>query len=289
MNWKIDDLGLVEQAEGFFSVINKQSVKGPNFYEHENYSERKNVQDYEKDADYYIWYHKMLGGWLQKKILQRLCILDFGCGVGHGVEGLNSAGINAFGVDISPDAVNFGREKKGRDISVASISDVFDICEERQINCVYSKNCLEHLTEPRLAINELIRNLNVKYLCISVPNDFSAFQYEANKIVKRKHWWVDTIHHANYFSHTAIEKICLNFGFRPMARLGTYPLELEILAGTNYVDNPELGRKAHNTRVTFEKSLGEKSPEALLKVYEAFGEIGVGRDAICLLKRDEAT
>ena len=90
------------------------------------------------------------------------------------------------GVDISPDAKNFGREKKGGYFRRFDIRCTTYARRGKLIGVIAKIAC--DITEPR-SINELIRNLNVKYLCISVPNDFSAFQYEANKTVKRKHWW----------------------------------------------------------------------------------------------------
>jgi len=51
--------------------------------------------------------------------------------------------------------------------------------------------------------------------------------------------------------------------------------------GDDYVGNPQVGSECHKKRVKFELSI----PDTLRrKLYQAFGEIGIGRDITLLAK-----
>lgn len=82
-------------------------------------------------------------------------ILDFGCGSGILVGELQGRGYNAFGVDVSDEAVEFGRMQGVKNLDIQSgeflgyPNDYFD--------AVLSMDVLEHLEDESWAIKEISR------------------------------------------------------------------------------------------------------------------------------------
>ena len=71
-----------------------------------------------------------------------------------------------------------------------------------------------------------------------------------------------------------------------MIRESTFPLELFLLMGQDYVKNPKIGKKIHLERIQFEKSfVKRKETELKRKIYQKLAEIGIGRTAIIYAKK----
>ena len=75
-------------------------------------------------------------------------------------------------------------------------------------------------------------------------------------------------------------------GFKIIIKESTFPLELFLLMGQDYVKNPKIGKKIHLARIQFEKNF-EKRKEIQLKrtIYQKLAEIGIGRTAIIYAKK----
>ena len=75
-------------------------------------------------------------------------------------------------------------------------------------------------------------------------------------------------------------------GFKIIIKESTFPLELFLLMGQDYIKNPKIGKKIHLARIQFEKNF-EKRKEVQLKriIYQKLAEIGIGRTAIIYAKK----
>jgi len=59
-------------------------------------------------------------------------------------------------------------------------------------------------------------------------------------------------------------------------------MELFLLMGDNYVDNPEVGKQCHQKRVNFELSIPK---ELRRNLYNKLAELGLGRDCIIYARK----
>ena len=75
-------------------------------------------------------------------------------------------------------------------------------------------------------------------------------------------------------------------GFECVNVTTSFPLELFLLMGDNYVGNPEVGRQCHNKRKSLEFALAESStPELKGQLSAVFCQLGLGRDIEMIVRR----
>ena len=140
---------------------------------------------------------------------------------------------------------------------------------------------LEHLADPvgtlQLA-HELLRPGGV--LCLTVPNDFSPMQRAARDAKGQAPWWIAPPHHLNYFDFDSLEALVTRLGFTPVERLTSFPMEVFLLMGDDYVADPALGRVCHAKRKSFDLAFETAGlGEARRRFYGALASAGLGREA----------
>ena len=124
-------------------------------------------------------------------------------------------------------------------------------------------------------------------LCIAVPNDYSPFQTAARQTLKYKPWWVGPPQHINYFDFSSLEKILTKYGFTVLLKESTFPIDMFLLMGENYIDNDKVGRKCHGMVKEFEKRIAETGDKSLKnKLYQKFAELNIGREAIIYAQKN---
>jgi hypothetical protein len=66
----------------------------------------------------------------------------------------------------------------------------------------------------------------------------------------------------------------------------TFPIDLFLLFGDNYVGNDDVGRACHARRKNFELSLNAAGLNGLKrKLYKSFSELGLGREIVAFGRR----
>lgn len=141
---------------------------------------------------------------------------------------------------------------------------------------------LEHVPHPQqlllLAYDKLNKN---SVLCVSVPNDFSVVHRYLQDEKNFPAWWVSVPQHINYFSHVSLQRLLKRCGYNIEKVTSSFPIDFALLAGTDYISEPKLGRGCHMARVAFENSLREMNLQEFQdELYELFGRYGIGRDVI---------
>lgn len=207
-------------------------------------------------------------------------ILDVGSGPGffllHGQE----RGWKTLGIEPSLQAAGHARGlgvevvEAFFDDELASTVGLFDAAHMSEV--------LEHIPDPK---NMLKRVANVLapggMICVSVPNDYNPFQTALRNACGYQPWWVAPPHHINYFSFDSLDRLLETCGFEVVLREGTFPIDLFLLMGDNYVGNDVVGRRCHGKRKTLEMNLGKAGMGGLKReLYRAMAEFGVGRESI---------
>ena len=183
------------------------------------------------------------------------------------------------GIEPSTEGFNYAKSK-GIECFNQGIDDLkeFDVSADSDI--VMLLNVLEHLRKPEqtlLNIKEKVLTSN-GMLVIEVPNDFNDFQIVADAEYNLDEWWVFPPNHINYFSHDSLQELLRGCGYKIIHCTSSFPLDMFLLFGDQYVGNPKLGRECHNKRVKFEQLMEKHGKvEKLKKFYNALSELNLGR------------
>ena len=123
-------------------------------------------------------------------------------------------------------------------------------------------------------------------IVIDVPNDFNPLQKIAQKTLGKNEWWIVPTEHLNYFNFESLSNLLKKNGFAILKKESTFPLELFLLMGYDYLGNNSVGTKIHSDRMNLEKNLLNNIGKSLKnKLYSSFAEIGIGRRAIIYAKK----
>jgi len=126
--------------------------------------------------------------------------LEIGCGEGYVTKFLWDLGINIEGADISPEALKIAKEKF-HEINFTQKS-IYELTKyNKKYDAIFAIEVLEHLSNPELAINEMIKCSN-KFLILSVPNEpfFRLANILRLKYLKNFGNTPGHINHWNFFS-----------------------------------------------------------------------------------------
>jgi len=107
----------------------------------------------------------------------KLRYMDFGAGSGYFVSALKTLGVDVKGLEISASQVDFANSMMQEELLEAFSPEETQRRIEQVTEDVFSMiGVLEHLQEPRIALEAIAQNEAVKYLYISVPLfSFSVF------------------------------------------------------------------------------------------------------------------
>jgi len=113
-------------------------------------------------------------------------ILDFGCGSGYFVSKLQANGYDSYGLDISSEAIQYG---KNQDIKNLDVIDSHKInFPDNYFDAVLSLDVMEHLEDESWAIKEIERVLNKNGIAVVMAPAFKflwGVQDEASHHYKR--------------------------------------------------------------------------------------------------------
>jgi len=100
-----------------------------------------------------------------------LSYLDFGAGAGFFVDALRKVGLkNVSGSEVSKCQVEYGNKMMGVNIlSEHEMDDTKNLLAETDADIVSLIGVLEHLQNPRMALESIRSNSRIKYIYISVP------------------------------------------------------------------------------------------------------------------------
>jgi 2-polyprenyl-3-methyl-5-hydroxy-6-metoxy-1,4-benzoquinol methylase len=203
-------------------------------------------------------------------------VLDIGCGPGDFLHLGKQRGWNVLGLEPSPLAARFASER-GLDVKHAFFNS--ELIRELQLyEFIHMSEVLEHVKDPSQIVRQardLLTDDGV--LCISVPNDFNRFQSAVVKGSQKSHWWVQPHHHLNYFSFDSLSRLLEKNGFEIQHKTTNFPMEMFLLMGQDYSNNPSLGREMHAMRKHFDITLAENDTYLRDTFYSHLAELGLGR------------
>src|SRR5262249_51521984 len=125
-------------------------------------------------------------------------------------------------------------------------------------------------------------------VCVGVPNDYNALQ-KAVRASGAAPWWIVPPHHLNYFDFDSMTALLTRMNLEVVETLTSFPMELFLLMGENYIGNDDLGRECHTRRKQFDLALEKAGlADVRRKLYGALAKAGIGREAIIVARTPKA-
>jgi 2-polyprenyl-3-methyl-5-hydroxy-6-metoxy-1,4-benzoquinol methylase len=277
------------------SVESQRALYSGKFYEEDKSSY---LDDVERDRAYWdaIWtirrrmIEAALAGSGAEASSSRPRILDVGASGGFLLDHFQQAGWTGFGIEPSGHAVRHARARFGLELFCGELLDYVPEGASRLesgFEAIHCAQVLEHVLDPEACvarIAQLLRPGGVAF--VEVPNDFNFIQETVRTTQGKNAWWVAPDHHLNYFDATSLAALLARHGLLEVDRVASFPIEMFLLMGEDYVGHPEVGRACHARRMAFERALiGSGRIDELAGLYRALAQAGVGRTCGILARR----
>jgi 2-polyprenyl-3-methyl-5-hydroxy-6-metoxy-1,4-benzoquinol methylase len=182
---------LIDNSNNQFSIIddipvllksNATEIKSKTDLHTEKYTDFKYVEHYQKDAqvfDYFIERNgatkdenRRIAEYIESKIPKKTkLILDIGCGNAWVAKRFCKKGFNVISMDISHTNVKKALENYPFENHFGIVADVFNLPFKKNIvDCIISSEVIEHVTNPKLFVENLFRILKPEgALIITTP------------------------------------------------------------------------------------------------------------------------
>ena len=274
---------------GFFQISPTPDEKLiERFYREEFYSSQyegyndSSLESQSSDKDFLVgcWNDNLnISAKIMGKTIDEINLLDIGCGWGLALEYYTKKyKLECMGIDPSPEAIT-SLQSRGVQAGVLNFES-FNSDTEDKFSVITLLNVLEHVRDPEFVIREIYRKFidESGVLVIDVPNEFNLLQVAARDKFDLNDWWVCPPGHLNYFNLNTLSSLLENNGFKVIEAISSFPLEMFMLMGDNYVSNHLLGKTCHKKRVEFETTLrSQGKTHELLRLYSSFARLGIGR------------
>lgn len=215
-------------------------------------------------------------------------LLDVGSGFGDLVARANFEGWRAEGLEPSRSAARWANEN-GRPTHRGPISRD----STRQLgpfDAVVFDQSIEHIADPRQALADALEILvDDGAICVVFANDFSAVQQAASLLTRESEWWVVPEEHINYFDLASMLHLFGTVGLEPVDIISSFPIDLFLCMGYDYVGDRRLGREMHERRMSLEFSFRDSGRLGdLEEAYRGLGRAGFGREIEVIAVRNGA-
>lgn len=298
-NWQGHEGVLVASANGF-DVIDCQHCGFKHIiaiptekeleqaYQHDYYTQEKPlyIERYKEDLDWWNSVYTQRYEVLEQHLpANQRRLLDIGSGPGFFMLNGQKRGWQVKGIEPS---VQAAEHSLGLGLDVENIFFTEQTAHKLGFfDAINLGEVLEHIPDPASLLSLVNRQLNDNgMVCIIVPNDFNPFQLVLRDHLGFQPWWVAPPHHINYFDFDTLSSLIENCGFEVVHRESTFPIDMFLLMGDNYIGNDEVGRACHTRRMNFEKAIKLGGGNNVLpELYSKFASQGIGREIVMFARK----
>lgn len=257
-------------------------------YQHDYYAQEKPlyIERYREDLDWWNMVYTRRYEILEQHLpAKQRRLLDIGSGPGFFLLNGQKRGWQVKGIEPSTQAAKHSRGL-GLDVENAFFSEQ-TASNLGTFDAINMGEVLEHIPDPAALLKLIYHQLNDNgMVCIIVPNDFNPFQIVLRDHMGFKPWWVAPPHHINYFDFDSLANLVERCGFEVVHKEATFPIDMFLLMGDNYIGNNELGRACHTKRMNFEKAMSRSvAGNVLANLYSIFASQGIGREVVVFARK----
>ena len=256
------------------------------------------IKKYQKELSYWNLIFDEKLDFLEKKIRKKnKSIFDLGSGAGYFLKRAKERKWIVNGVEPNLLAAKYSKK-----LGIPVINDFFeniDINKMEKFDAINLFDVLEHVHDPTKLLQHCYTLLKPKgIIVIEVPNDYSPLQKIVQQSLKKdEYWltlltksrnydWASKMDHINYFNFKSLEKLLKKLHFHIIYKQSTFPLELFLLMGDDYLKSEKIGKNIHQKRMIMEKNLiNDKNQDIKKNLYEKFAELGIGRTVILFAQK----
>ncbi|ACV67914.1 class I SAM-dependent methyltransferase [Desulfohalobium retbaense] len=252
-------------------------------YKHDYYSTEKPLylERHQEDLDWWNTVYDQRYDFFENELPnERRNILDVGSGPGYFLLRGKQRGWHVEGIEPSGQAAEHSRSLGSK--IYQDFLDQKSLPKFNQYDVIHASEVLEHIPDPEEMLKNMYQLLKPGgIICISVPNDYNPLQYALRVECGFDPWWVAPPHHINYFDFDSLTALLQKVGYNILRKEASFPMELFLLMGDNYIGNDSLGRECHTRRKNYEQTLVQSGLSQLKRQLEHFySECNVGRTAI---------
>ena len=271
----------------------QRELYGEKFYEEDKSTY---LDDVTRDRAYWDAIWSIRRGMIEAALpASRRRILDVGSSGGFLLDHFQQHGWQGIGIEPSHHAARHARERFALDVFCGELLAYpprsgrvgGPQSEPGSFDAVHCAQVLEHVLEPEacvVRIADLLAPGGVAF--IEVPNDFNVLQETARAKLGKSAWWVAPDHHLNYFDADSLGGLLARHGLVEVDRVASFPIEMFLLMGDDYVGHPEVGSACHGRRMAFERTLIEAGrTEELATLYRALAQAKLGRTCGILARK----
>lgn len=252
---------------------------------HPRYSEAelekfyKNV--YSESTPSYLMFEKVYN---IKKWKQGGTVLDIGCWEGYQLEFFRDAGFKCTGLELNSRAAAVAASK-GIDVQQVSVKQFLEESSGKKWDVINVAYILEHIVDPAGFLRQLGDKLTDDgVVIVEVPNEFSPFQLAYLKEKDMLPYWIVLPDHLNYFNKESINNLMFKTGWEVIHGETSFPMEMFLLMGDNYLGDPSVGKRSFKKVVEMERILRAYDEGLLSRIYSELYNCNVGRSIILYAK-----
>lgn len=287
---RLGDAAIVDcEACGFKHVVPLPTPEELEaLYEHDYYAVDKPsyIEEHRDDEDWWQLVYDERYDLLEVELpADRRKLLDVGSGAGYFLKRGVERGWSVLGIEPSHDAAAYAR-----DLGVEVVEAFLDPTSASSLgafDAIHMQHVLEHVPDPESMLR-LVHGLLEPggVLCVVAPNDYNGLQDVVRRAVGHDAWWVVPEHHLNYFSHASLAALLQRCGFEVLRSTTSFPMELFVLLGDDYIGNPTVGRAMHAKRKELETTIAAAGRQDIrAALYDALAAAELGREAILYARK----
>jgi len=241
---------------------------------------------HEKDSD---WWRMVYGEWyayFEKQLPRgRRKIADIGSGPGYFLKLGKERGWECVGIEPSKKAAEYSRS-----FGLEIINEFLDAKSVKNLgtfDVVHAQYVIEHIPDPKNFITLCSRLIRPGGLfSVVAANDYNPLQKALRQHFGYEPWWVVPPEHVNYFTISSLQHTILSCGLKILRTTTSFPMEIFLLMGDNYVGNATVGRECHERRKNLELALTRSGISAVKsEVYKVLAKHDLGRDVTIIARK----
>lgn len=230
-----------------------------------------------EEASFQLTYYE-----IKQFIKQHVCksqpaILDVGCGSGLFLQQLFEDNYQKLA------GTDFSRQFQSEEIEFFA-GDFLEINFSQKYDFIMLNNVLEHVPDPGGFLKKSYTLLNKGGVVrIQVPNDLSLTQYQF--LIQQENplfYFFSPKEHLHYFDFDSMQTILEHHQFKLIKKTTNWCMDLFLLMGLDYSNDPAVGKQCHDYRNNLEKKMDK---DQMLAFYEKLSELSIGRVVVEYAKK----